>query len=494
MAVTEGARSHAADVRAARFVWDPAVHHHFRESCSYFLIRLTTPDVPGVERVLIKHLQRASVKAYCTYVIYGFHDALVRAWMTQQKRESFLNSITDDIEIDGVEEFRVDVIDFLWSNVSNLGRRSLERHLSEVADTAEFLQAEIGSGKAAPADAMDQLLRSDLLHLLPGLSEERFPDPVKVYIALTRIYPGKAIPGERERLLDITASGFTNFENVSVYQGIGFAHYLIKGVVPRYRDVLPTLTILTERLAPLGLRSATYLVADSNAYESDYIDIGWEDLDLSLSRLSNLIGGDVDRRLALLSKVERQAVTRIFDTYSPHLLATPFEPYFINLLRHRIGDAEVVLGETLSFLVRLELYVRELSIRLWATGLGNKQWRAHVIELANERKIDTGGRGPEHGSLKAILRIMAALVDAGDISKDAAERFLGDTWRQTLANNRVTDLRNEVAHGDFFLPAREEQFLRNWDENVREVLEIGRGYVAVADSYSRFIRHGAELP
>lgn len=483
--VTEPNRAHAADVRAGRYVWDQAVHAHFRENCSYFLVRLATPDIPGIERILSKHLQRAGVKGSCTYVIYGFHDALIRAWMTEQKRTTFLQSVTDDLEIDAVDEFRVETIQFGWSTVSNFGRRSFEYHLRQVIEVAEILQDRSNDTDEPPNDAIEALVATNLLHRIPELPTDDYPDPVKVYVALTRISPGKSVRDERERVQEIAMSPFPSFGNVSIYHGIGFAQYLIKGVIPTYRDVLPTLTHLTERLTPLGLRSATYLIADSNVNESDHIDFGWEDLDLSLYRLSNLIGGDASRRLTTLPKTDRQAISRIFDAYSSYLLGTPFERYFIDLLRHRIGDPEVVLGETLAFLVRLELYVRELCIRLWAGSLGNKQWRDKVIELAKKPKVDFGGRGPEHGSLKAFLRMTAVLVDSGEIASSAAEEALGPTWRTTLATNVVAELRNGVAHGDFFRPEREGAFMERWDSNVRQVLDIGRGYVDVAERYSR---------
>lgn len=483
--MTDLPRAHAADIRASRYVWDQAVHAHFRENCSYFLVRLATPDIPSIDRILIKHLQRAGVKGFCTYVLYGFHDALIRAWMTEQKRTSFLQSVTEDLDVDAVDEFRVDAIQYAWSTVSNLGRRSFEHHLKQAIEVAEFLQSQAEDVGPAPIAAIEELEMNNLLHRIPELPERDFPDPVKVYVALTRLSAGKAVINEREQVQALATGPFPAFNNVSIYHGIGFAQYLIKGVIPTYRDVLPTLAKLTERLKPLGLRSATYLIADSTVRENDYIDVGWEDLDMSLSRLSNILGGDAARLLGQLPKNDRQSLGRVFDAYAQQLLGTPFERYFLDLLRHRMGDPEIVLGETLAFLVRLELYVRELCINLWAGTLGRRQWRTRVMEIAAQNNIQIDGRGPEQASLWVFLRLIGLLVDSGEILPSAAEAALGPAWRSLLDNNVVSRIRNQVAHGEFFQPEREQQFLDEWDANVRQVLDIGRGYVDVALRYSQ---------
>jgi len=473
----------ATNIRDARYVWDPAVHAHLREHCSYILVRLASTDLRGAERSLSAHLQRAGIRAYCTYVLYGYYDFLIRAWMTPQKREQLIQQVTRDKHLDTLDEFRVDAAHFTWSPVSMLGRKSLERLMEEIGEVAEYLQAS-SRDVPEPTKAIEELKEAQLLHVLPGLNSDKFPDPVKVYIALNRTTAEKSFGDERDRLIAYIAEFSGELFNVSVYEGAGFAQYLIKGVVPTYGDVLPTLSNLTERLEPLKLRTSTYLIANGDAYESDHIDLGWEDLDLSLSRLAELLGGEASRRLGALDKPTRQVVSRVFDTYSRDLLATSFEKYFLDLLRHRIGDPEVILGESMSWVIRLELYVREMSVRLWSSTLGKKTWRDRVQAAADKSGIPLGGP-PEACTLKGALRVTAALVQAGELSAHQVSQSLGEHWRERLLPNEVSELRNRVAHGEFFRQDYEQEFLKDWDRNVREVLEIGRGYVDVSDLYSQ---------
>ncbi len=60
----------------------------------------------------------------------------------------------------------------------------------------------------------------------------------------------------------------------SLYGGIGFASYLVKGVTDDYVAMAKVALGLASEVTGLRLRPMSLLIANSNAYEADLIDVG----------------------------------------------------------------------------------------------------------------------------------------------------------------------------------------------------------------------------
>ena len=76
-------------------VWHPDLHRKFSEELYFFFI---TPEVLNewFELIIEKNLRACGVRGWGLYSVFGYHDILVVAWMSQEQSRSFNTQLQKD--------------------------------------------------------------------------------------------------------------------------------------------------------------------------------------------------------------------------------------------------------------------------------------------------------------------------------------------------------------------------------------------------------------
>ena len=119
--MTKGASLQSVGVGDPRINWHPLVHQRFDEDLYFVVFRLAQST--DVLSTLDDLVQEAGVNAYCSYVVFGHFDALLRAWLTPPHWQRLLRVVSRYRErIPEIRYLKAGGIRYLWSShgISNL--------------------------------------------------------------------------------------------------------------------------------------------------------------------------------------------------------------------------------------------------------------------------------------------------------------------------------------------------------------------------------------
>jgi hypothetical protein len=489
------------DISSTRYVWDPSVHKLlYGEDLSFFIIRLSSPPIDIVGE-LEKILTKANVRSFCIYKVYGFYDALIRVWCGAQQRRNVIESLQQSLpDAEFINEFRADEIYYTWAD---------QRTDLTFATLQPFEQGVETISLPTPDESdanhwLEKLKSERLIHTLD--IRKQFGRPVdgehlvKLYVALSRTafhgMPSVELATVRSTLRDVS-----ELHAASLYTGNGFGDFMIKGIVVRYRDVDRAITKLLTALRDrrLSFRTMTLLIANHDAPEIDIVDVSHVDLGQSLMRLVRQLGSDILPALERQSEEKRQDVRAIYDEFASGLLGTPFERYFEGILEAGIRNDILMLGEKLSFIMRLEALLRsQMRSKLWPHGIGT-DWPRRTLEVANElrrsgktRQDVTSLTDVAQFTISDYVRVTAKLVELGELDSRAVSHALGATWETDLRD--IVEVRNDVAHGNLYEPSRAAQVLSDWRQTARAACLAGRIYNRLEPTRDASVDYSRGMP
>jgi hypothetical protein len=343
-----------------RRIWSPDAHELFGEHCYYYL--LSSQDARGSR--LIDSVRRIAsemgIGAPTCHIVFGPLDALVRIWLPDDFRESFLRNLqspAEPFELESILEFKARTIEYTWQ----------ERHSKFTADDVASSELELikrdiqlvseddSALTFATFDALSRLQHRGLLTnftATPG---------VKVYMflyAATQL-ASTSLPCDAMRLARLANSG--GLADVSVYEGEGFCDYIVKGVCESFIDVNGFVQSFQDEIVKFGLHGWTLTPADyGHALEGEEINLPREATAKLAGRLSR---GDQRYERAIRATL---ADARIYNRVIPILSAVEsrLEPReilrFDSVLGALLSRNRRAINQRLSFLISIESGLRDL--------------------------------------------------------------------------------------------------------------------------------------
>ena len=455
-------------ISRARYIWDPKVHQLYNEQCFYFLLRLRNPD-----NVLIENLRDLIIKegilSFCYYSLYGYYDVLIRMWAAAHKRARFINTLErlkDNIE--SISEFQAREINYSWS-----GAKPPEVLLSLKTDIERVSPASNGS-EVLDSATLERLVKEGVVHFL----KETNQNCIKFYIALTKLPGTYSTPFEYQHLTDSILKAQLPVSNISIYSGLGFASYLVKAVALEYKDIINSTTKMLDFLRPLALRPMTLLIANSDSWESDLIDVEWDRLPKNLAQLDLLLGSAAADAAARLSSEQQHDLSAVFEKFRD-LLNTPLASVFKDLILAWLGNNQIAFIEKLSFVMRLEGLLRRYFIEECSSILG-RDWLDVIKRLATECKITPPDKSPASYTMHDLVTVLNKLVETANLPADRVQEVLGVDWFAQLKS--LPELRNEFAHGKLYDDAK---IFERWPRIVNVALTAGQVYNRLVNRYAK---------
>jgi len=428
------------------WTWDPSVHTYYNESCHFFLIRFNAQRLSTADRVLTDALTESQLDAFSVYLLLGYHDALIRVWVTPQKRRRLVDRLRSRPDaIESVEEFRADRIEYTWAS-SPPDPSTIRSHRGKIEQAVAVLNS---SGLPEDSGLAKELSKVGILHRVPVSDSS---SAIKLYISLNRDRgEGERSPDAHHLLSTLNASHATA---VSLYEGVGFAQLLVKAVLPSFGDVIPLLTKLETTLP--AFRPLTFLIGENAPLQLDNIDIDWKEFSRELLDLEEQLGPLSASYIAALTEAKRLEVGEFYAQFQG-LLDSPARRYFLGYLGARLSQSPDELSQQLIFIVHLESLLRRRLIEIGARH-GGAAWLSIVRRSGSTDDIERSLPDPGKWTYADFGRVLKAMHALGWVAED--DPILGRRWRDMLP--RLTTLRNTVAHGDLF---EEERARAHWNQD-----------------------------
>jgi hypothetical protein len=242
-------------------VWHPDIHQHYSEELFYYLIR-STGYFPEFKSGLLDLLSERSIRGFCLYDVFGDFDFMLRVWLTPQKREDLTKAFRDKAY--RVSEFVVREFVHLWhvqKDGSLTSRNFTDVEISKVG-SAKLMAAQEGD-----ETAQDELFANGML-LCHVPKRDGFKFFTRLNLATGHLVDERAIT---EALIAcIRGAGY--LRQPSAYRGMGFAQFLIKGVVDSFYQVEEFVFDLLDAFRIAGGATTTYVVSDSEPLEYDAVN------------------------------------------------------------------------------------------------------------------------------------------------------------------------------------------------------------------------------
>lgn len=440
------------------------MHHHYGERCVFFLVRVQEHQLSDSAVPLSDLMSSAGAVSHSIYLLWGYYDVLVRAWVTPATRDRLIQAFDNALHLVAeYEEFQVETTNYLWMPPSeSLTPKVIESHRAKIDSVYDAIAAQEGPDTAA----LLELHADGLIHVLPG----RTDNPVKFFVSLST-FPN--VSNTRLRGLQAVLNHLSSGDPwVTVYSGIGFASHLLRFAAPSFDEVL---SIVEQEVAPLAeklrMRTTTLIVATSQTVESDEINPRISEIGSVLAALGSILGAEYEMSIPGLPDDVQDQLRRVFSKYSSTLLGGPAEGLFLGLMRSRIDQKMSEVNRELAQLLHFELLFK----RFLADALSRQgdDWEARVLEAAHP----TSRRQERVGRAKLGEQSLGTLAQGANRLADPAMRarfneVLGDEWVATI--ERYTGMiRNPFAHGATFTPEFAERFFGKWAEYAELLCKLG---------------------
>lgn len=475
-------RFQSESLAAERWVWDPLVHARYDEHCYYFIIRALDPSpTRTLNSALRELLDREEIRSSSAYVVFGWYDALVRLWATEEVRRRFLRALNESgITVDGISEFRAEEIDYTFREAAE---PPADADIGGLRDLIKQVVTADAEDEWTPeADAAFEVLRSArMIHRVPPVHGVKFYLVLKRTDILERDDVGYLVETARAQQI----------QNISLYTGVGrFADALLKGVFENYDGLYAAINAVHQAARRIAMRPMTLLIANGDfVREVDTIDQARVrtrgDLERLVEELHQLADG-VPTRIGQLTSSERAALARLFDEWEPLFTPTFFRPTFLRILAASILGEVDDLRAALVFLTTIEQDLRHLLVSVLSEQLG-RNWYHDVSELIGigpsaTAEIDLTsvddtptGKGIMGWTLRQLFDAARLCSAQFPVVSTALSAHLFDNWEQDCRS--ITELRNAFSHGILFETESYSTFDGRWGAELQRLFHAALFHV-----------------
>ena len=473
--------------RDRRLLWHPAVHEAYAERCHIYL--LTGEDASGEDTFsssLNTFLHHQNISSHTIHAVYGPYDALLRVWLTQDTRLRLLRQLKQaqeraQLRIDDILEFTADEIDYSWTAPAVAVSADVVRREWDQA-VRTVVAADHADAWTPDAEKTLEALRS------AGLVLEVPPaDGVKFYMVFSEGAKRRTqLPDlvTHQLAQDATSLGV---RNTSIYFGVGFADYMLKGVAEKFSEMLPLINGLRRSGKSFGLTPWTLVVADyanettDQGSNGETIDAVRATLPPSVSDLLNLFDADSELRKEAfaLDQSDQDALALIFSEARRLLDDAQEVLRFAEILRHSLHRSRKELNQSLSFLTSIEGDLRFVLPRLLSSLVG-QSWLPELriagreyrdLEATDEDEVSWTHEESSIANWTLMDLMMATLV-ASKTWSSVGERLrsaLGPNWQSNIRG--LVSLRNDFAHSKLVDVNRSHEFAGPWGERLKDVIK-----------------------
>lgn len=238
----------------ANLEWHYEVHERFGEELVYYLLRVR-PFHNEIKSQLRTLLERENLESVRIFEIFGRNDLLVRAWLHPVAKRDFPDWLREALASDtDFEEFKVTEPFKLLSGPPSLNLPDSD--LLNNLFNEDIIQA--------VQDGRDGSLLKNLIDAGIVFSREQVgPDPIKFFLSVRLPEEARGIKDAYSKaLFDHISDDMTTIKNVSIYQGVGFCHLLLKGdVVDNFFAIGELIDWILDNLSDFKASTETYVVA-----------------------------------------------------------------------------------------------------------------------------------------------------------------------------------------------------------------------------------------
>lgn len=481
----------SADLGEKRLVWDQVVHEFAGEGCSFWLFSWSgkTSELEGHVRALLK---KADIENASVYVLYGYYDVLVRAWVTPSERELFTSLLFGE-DVRALARFDSFEIDY--------SRWSMVRGEATSEDVAEYLNEihRLASGAEFTQGDINQVLEAGLVHVHDTRELEGASECLKVYLAFSQPNGNSEVDAAKRALRIDQVIGELEFLLMpSVYFGRGPDFYcLVKGfIAPKdIGDLYSHVDELEGRLAEQGLElEPMTLITARYKSESDFDGLRLERQEVSVEerQLRSFLSEEAAYSWTSLDGDFRNSVLATFGDHWEAVRTTPAsKDLLLRLVETAVLQDKQMLNATLSMLFDIERLLRDWVVTdLFPQALGASTWREQVVSFfmnlgdtvaaqdsddstiraSLHHKRAEAFRDPKRASLGAIYYGLRELVKGEIIEPGLLSIVLEENWDPRLSE--VLGLRNQYAHAEFW----DDNYVKNgqlWAELADKVMRAG---------------------
>jgi hypothetical protein len=469
-----------------RLLWHPVVHEAYNERCHFYL--LSGEDVSRRDTFsysLRNFLHHQEIYSHTIHAVYGPYDAVLRVWLTQESRLRLLRQLKQaqeraQLRIDDILEFASDQIEYAWNELpdidATLVKRDYEKAIRSVV-AADYS----GDWSDEAIDQLAHLREANLVIDVPAAPG------VKFYMFLSE--EGRRRSQVPDLVIDslLKEIRVRGIENPSLYFGVGFCDYVLKGVVPKFDDLLPAVNALRRTGKGTGLSPWTLVVADysDEQQESDELLCG-ETIDSLRAVLPPSVNdfllffdtnNDLRQEVTALSRVDQEALATLF-SHARSVLETPDLTRFAEILRSSLVRSRKELNQSLSFLTSIEGDLRFVLPRVLNQAIG-EQWLPQIRSLglaelrapgsAEENKWLEEGVPLSQWSLMELLTALRLANRQWPSVRSRLSEVLPPGWEMKI--RELVGLRNDFAHSRLVDVTTSRDFATSWGSRLNQVVD-----------------------
>jgi hypothetical protein len=447
--------------------------------------------------------ENAGISSYCSYSVFGLHDAFVRMWASDEAHLAFLSGLERSADIDDLREFRIDKIHYSFQTEFPTE--------GEISDRTTQAAIERVARQLRQGQHFDE---RDRLHLVDAgiLLEVPEVTGLKAYFLL-QARSAQVSMGELEFDAVQRSVSSVGLEALSIYRcTTHWANFLIKGVAPEgFNSLREISSAIVSDLAALSMKTWTMPIPPAEGvHELDGLDAA-EAPEVLLQRrfISRMIEHqltDARRRFFELDPGARERILKIFSDFDEVLDRGPAENFFEAFFEANLLKDEVLLATSLSFMTQIEPLLRRLVPDVFEDVLG-PQWNAimrnEMEGLAarsasnNEKEIAPGspaskrfwGNEMQNWTLSNLTGYLQAAGKMEPLLESKIEQdLLFPGWRNHIRT--LLDARNDLAHGTM-----EADIINfsidtdNWEKNARSVFTVAQFYSSLRWNYLKGVRN-----
>lgn len=485
---------------ASHLIWAPEVHRYFGEVCVFRLISTSDARLaPTLFSRVGAVAENAGISSYCSYSVFGLHDAFVRMWATDEAHLAFLSGLEASAEIDDLREFRIDRIHYSFQETHPLENEIADRDTQAIiARVARQLR----QNEELLLQDRERLLKSGILLEVPAATG------LKTYLLLQARNLRMNL-GELEFDAVRRAVSNVGLEAVSIYRcTTHWANFLVKGVAPNgFNSLREVSAKIVSDLATLSMKTWTLPIPPAEGiHEFDGLDAAEAPEMMTQRRfISRMIEHqlpDARRRFFDLDLGARERLLRIFTEFDDKLERGPAETYFEAFFEANLLKDEVLLATSLSFMTQIEPLLRRLIPPMLNETLG-ADWeslmkaeferRSNQAADKDESEIAPGSPRSKQFWLQemqnwTLANLTGYLQIAGKMEPEVEKRIDNELffpgWRTNIRT--LIKARNDHAHGTI-----ESEIINFaidtdvWENNVRAVFTAAQYYSSLRRSYMK---------
>lgn len=412
------------------------------------MLKMRDPGRARSRRQVTDALDRAGIKSFCLYGLFGYYDFMLRVW----SRSEWRSRLVEEIEVArsdfvAIREMRVDEVSY-WAQQrpGAMTPDDLASHLEDNWSTVEEIcradaEGRLTNPSSARDSAMALLNEGQLLFLVPPVNVRT----IKFYIALF---------GYGITTLDLVAMttifeiDSVQVEGISAYKGAGFAQILVKGIVKSTSELSDFASALSDWGSEFGLHTETFIIDPRDVYEADTIDSVLQgSRSIEVTRLMRIGHGRFDALTAGRQPDEVEAIAKAFDKFSTLLLPDPeLKELALELVEASLADDAWKITSALRFLQEIEGRFRDLLLRQLLPETFGANW--YDNELLRPEVPGREGSTPGHWTWHDCIVVAKQAYRSDPQFGAEVSTNLGPDGLATM--QRLVPIRNVVAHGKLF--------------------------------------------